>query len=62
MTINVSGLRVQKTSAPSRFAQAINDQNLIATVLFCVIGLLITAVVMLRFPDLGFIVAQYNQF
>ena len=51
-----------KNRRPSRFAKAINDPNLIATVLFFVIGLLIIAVAMLRFPDLGAIIAQYNQF
>jgi hypothetical protein len=62
MSTNVSELHVQKSSPPSRFAKAINDPNLIATVLFFVIGLLIIAVAMLRFPDLGAIIAQYNQF
>jgi hypothetical protein len=61
MSTNVSELHAQKAS-PSRFAKAINNPNLIATVLIFVIGLVITAVVMLRFPDLGAIIAQYNQF
>jgi hypothetical protein len=43
-------------------AAGINNSDLIATVLFCVIGLLITAVVLLRFPSFGAIIAQYNQF
>jgi hypothetical protein len=62
MPTNVSELHSQKAASPSWFAKSINDPDLIATVLFCVIGLLITAVVMLRFPDLGAIIAQYNQF
>ena len=62
MPTDVSELNVQKGWSLSRFAAAVNDFNLIATVLFCVIGLAITAVVVLRFPNLGAIIAQYNQF
>jgi hypothetical protein len=62
MPTDVSDLRAQKISSTSWFAETINDPNLVATVLFCVAGLLITAVVMLRFPDLGLTIAQYNQF
>jgi hypothetical protein len=41
----------------------LNDTNLIAVVLFCLIGLLVTAVVMDHFPDhLGAIIEQYNAF
>jgi hypothetical protein len=36
----------------------VNDFNVIAIVLFCLIGLLVTAIVMLRFLDLGVIIAQ----
>jgi len=32
------------------------------SVLFCTIGLLVTFNLILRFPDLGAIIAQYNQF
>ncbi len=59
---NITELHTQKASSGYRFAKALNDPNLTATVLFCLIGLVITAVVMLRFPDLGAIIAQYNQF
>jgi hypothetical protein len=38
------------------------DPDLIATVLFCAIGLLVTLIVMLSFPDLGALIQQYNQF
>jgi hypothetical protein len=62
MPTNVSGLHAQKASTPFWFAKAINDPNLVATILFCVSGILITAVVMFRFPNLGAIIAQYNQF
>ena len=62
MPTNVSDRYVQKESSPSRFAKVANDRNLIVTVLFCVIGLLITAVVISRFPNLGAIIAQPYQF
>lgn len=62
MPTHVSKLGTQKAAARSRFVAALNDFNLIATVLLCVVGVLITAVVMLRFPHLGAIIAQYNQF
>ena len=41
---------------------ALNDPNLIAIVQFCAIGLLVTLLVMLRFPDLGEIIEQCYQF
>ena len=62
MPTHVSELNAQKAWSLSRFAAVINDFDLVATGLFCVIGLMITAVVMLRFPNLGTIIAQYNQF
>jgi hypothetical protein len=41
----------------------LNDPNLITVVLFCLIGLLVTAIVMVHFPDhLGAIIEQYNEF
>ena len=58
MPTNVTGLNAQKASSPSRFAKAINNP----TVLFSMIIFLIIAVVMLLFPNLGAIVAEYNQF
>jgi hypothetical protein len=62
MPLNVFELHLRKTSSLSRFVARINEPNLIATVLFSAIGLLITAIVMLRFPNLGAIIAQYDQF
>lgn len=38
------------------------EPDLSAPVLFCAIGLLATLNFILRFPDLGAIIAQYNQF
>jgi hypothetical protein len=55
-------LRIKGLLSLSRFAAVINDSNLIAIALFCVIGLVMTAVFMLRWPDLGAIIAQYNHF
>jgi hypothetical protein len=43
-------------------AKAHIDSDLIATVQFCAIGLLITLIFMLSFPNLGAIIEQYNQF
>jgi hypothetical protein len=46
--------RVQKASLRSRLVTAIsNNPDLVAIVLFCVIGLLATVNLILRFPDLG---------
>jgi hypothetical protein len=56
-------LRAKKTAAEwSWLAVAPSDPDLIATVLFCAIGLLLTLIVMLSFPDLGALIEQYNQF
>jgi hypothetical protein len=38
------------------------DSDLIAVVTFCVLGLLAAFNVILRFPDLGALIEQYNQF
>ena len=38
------------------------DPDLVAVVAFCVIGLLIVLNVILRFPDFGAVIEQYNQF
>lgn len=31
-------------------------------VAFCLLGLLVTLQIMIRFPDLGLIISEYNQF
>jgi hypothetical protein len=51
-----------KKSAASSWLSAAKDSDLAAVVIFCAIGLLVMFNVMLRFPDLGAIIAQYNQF
>jgi hypothetical protein len=43
-------------------AKAHIDPDLVATVQFCAIGLLVTPIVMLCFSDLGALIEQYNQF
>jgi hypothetical protein len=43
-------------------AKAHIDPDLIAIVQFWAIGLLVTLIVMLSFPDLGAFLEQYNQF
>ena len=40
----------------------ITNPDLISVVAFCVIGLLVTANVVLRFPDFGLMVEQLEQF
>jgi len=40
----------------------ITDLNLQAAVAFCLIGFLLTLYFILRFPDLGALIEQYNQF
>ena len=58
MPTNVPGLNARKASSPYRFAKAINNPS----VLFSMIMFLIIAVVMLLFPNIGAIVAEYNKF
>jgi hypothetical protein len=38
------------------------DPDVLAVAAFCVIGFLLTLNFMLRFPDMGAVIAQYNQF
>jgi hypothetical protein len=53
-----------KKVTPQSFwsATAARDSNLIAIVQFCAIGLLVTLITMLSFPDLGAVIVQYDQF
>jgi hypothetical protein len=41
---------------------AIMTPDLSAVIAFCLIGFLLTLNLMLRFPNLGAVIAQYNQF
>ena len=45
-----------------RILIAVTNPDLQAVVAFSLIGLLLTLNVMFRFPELGALVAQYNQF
>ena len=45
-----------------RIVAATTNPNLIAVTLFCAIGLLISLNLILRFPDAGLFVEQYNVF
>jgi hypothetical protein len=63
MSSRLSELRTKKATATwSWLAAAVKDPSLIAIVLFCAIGLLVTLNLILRFPEFGAIIAQYNQF
>jgi hypothetical protein len=63
MSSSLRELRTKKATPPwSWLSAAVKDPSLIAIVLFCAIGLLVTLNLILRFPDLGVIIAQYNQF
>jgi hypothetical protein len=45
-----------------RFVAAITDPDLLGVVAFCAIGFLLALNLMLRFPDFGAVIEQYNQF
>lgn len=45
-----------------RLLALISNPNFIAVAAFCAIGLLATLNIMLRFPDFGSLIEQYNQF
>jgi len=44
------------------FAAAITNPELLTVVAFCLIGLLLSLIFILRFPDFGAVIEQYNQF
>jgi uncharacterized membrane protein YdfJ with MMPL/SSD domain len=46
----------------SRFVIAITNPDLVAVVAFCLVGLLLSLNLILRFPDFGAVIEQYNQF
>jgi hypothetical protein len=55
--------RTQRTeTAQSRLITVITDPNLQTVVALCLIGFLLTLYFILRFPDFGALIAQYNQF
>jgi hypothetical protein len=61
MPTHIFQLHGQKPYSLPLLAKAINDPSLVATVLFCLVGLVITAFLIFCFPDLGAVMAQYNQ-
>ena len=63
MSTSAPELKAQKSSSSSRFAKAIsNNSNLVGAVSLWAIVFLALAVVIIRFPNVGAIVAEYNQF
>ncbi|MGB6662692.1 MAG: hypothetical protein WBE90_27330 [Xanthobacteraceae bacterium] len=55
--------RTQRTeTVRSRLITVITDRDLHAVVAFCLIGLLLALNFIHRFPDLGAVIEQYNQF
>ena len=45
-----------------RFVTAVTDPDLLTFVAFCLIGFLLTLNFILRFPDFGLIIEQYDLF
>ncbi|MGB6444880.1 MAG: hypothetical protein WBF47_06750 [Xanthobacteraceae bacterium] len=45
-----------------RLYAALTDPDLQVVAAFCLIGLLLTLNLIFRFPDMGAVIAQYNQF
>jgi hypothetical protein len=45
-----------------RIASVAMRDDVVGVVCFCLIGLLLTLNFILRFPELGALIAQYNQF
>ena len=58
----LSDRSVKKTGQWPWVVTELKDPDLTAIALFCAIGLLATINVILLFPDLGAIIAQYNRF
>jgi hypothetical protein len=55
--------RTQRTGAVwSQLVTVITDLDFQAVVAFCVIGILLALNFILRFPDSGAVIEQYNQF
>jgi hypothetical protein len=45
-----------------RFIAAINNTEMLVIIAICALGLLITLNFILRFPDFGAVIEQYNRF
>ena len=48
--------------ARSRLVSVITNPNLLAIMIFCLIGFLLSLNFILRFPDFGAVIEQYSQF
>jgi hypothetical protein len=46
----------------SEFLAIFSNPDLPMVIAFCLLGLLLTLTLILRFPDLGAVIEQYNQF
>jgi uncharacterized membrane protein YdfJ with MMPL/SSD domain len=63
LLINPTNRQAKKTGIEwTRLVTAIANPDLHAVVAFCLIGILLALNLILRFPDLGAIIEQYNQF
>ncbi len=63
VTSNAKSKYVHPAEEPwQRILTAVTNPDLQAVLAFSLIGLLLTLNVMFRFPDLGALIAQYNQF
>ena len=61
--INPTNRQAEKTETEwSRLVTAIANPDLHAVVAFCLIGFLLALNLILRFPDFGAVIEQYNQF
>jgi uncharacterized membrane protein YdfJ with MMPL/SSD domain len=61
--VNPTNRQAEKTGTEwSRLVTAIANPDLHAVVAFCLIGFLLALNLILRFPDFGAVIEQYNQF
>jgi hypothetical protein len=61
--IKPANRRTRRTETEwSRLVMVISTPELDAVIAFCLIGLLLTLNLILRFPDFGAVIEQYNQF
>jgi hypothetical protein len=54
--------RSSQSSAWSSFVAAINSPDFLMIAAICLVGLLLTLTFMLRYPDVGALIEQYNLF
>jgi hypothetical protein len=57
-----NGLDISGKNTRHRTIARIMNPDLLAIVAFCLIGLLLMLNLMFRFPDLGAVIEQFNQF